>query len=130
MRGFPPPLPLLMMLLAALCGRLSGEGRGAAVACSARRPSIVLALRGGGPAKARPRATGPEAAAPAAGADNVHPDDALAGTMPYYAPGDLPDWAQAIAEWRNMTMAEKVAKAEATYGMCVSACESTCATPR
>jgi hypothetical protein len=39
----------------------------------------------------------------------VDPDDALAGTMPYYPPGALPDWAQEIAEWRNMTMAEKVA---------------------
>ena len=39
-------------------------------------------------------------------------DDAEAGKMPYYPPGSLPDWAQEIAEWRNMTMAEKLAKVE------------------
>ncbi len=115
--GHPPLLRLLVVMMLAACGRLSGERREATVASSVRRPRIALALRGGGPVKARPGAQQAPAAAPA---EDVHPDDALAGTIPYYPPGAPPDWAQEIAEWRNMTMAEKVAKAEATYGMCIA----------
>jgi hypothetical protein len=38
--------------------------------------------------------------------------DKEAGTMPHYPPGSLPEWAHEIAEWRNMTMEERVAYAE------------------
>lgn len=119
-------LPLLML---ASCGRLCGAGllrpsggwrvgNSVSKGPPARRPSFVLALRGGAPAapagaraKSRRAAGASKAAseAPPEAANDVDPDDALAGTMPYYPPGALPDWAQEIAEWRNMTMDEKVA---------------------
>ena len=82
----------------------------------------LLVLRGGGPKAGRKQATPEGASAKAkagggatAGAVTAFADqdpDALAGTMPYYPPGSLQDWAQEIAEWRNMTMEEKLAKVE------------------
>ena len=91
------------------------DGRG-----SVPRAAPRLALRGGAPApssrkSARPAsaASDKRAATPAlADRDHMADDDAEAGKMPYYPPGSLPDWAQEIAEWRNMTMAEKLAKVE------------------
>jgi hypothetical protein len=107
-------------------------------ACAGRfRPDSVLALRGGAPKKAAGKRTNAGSkvaqtaaalaastavttplsaattAASTAGDDADDPrNDELAGTMPYYPPGSLPDWAHDIVEWRNMTMVEKVAAVE------------------
>ena len=116
-RGCAPPRAGVLQSEPAGSGGLWVENS-AAKGPLAQRSCFVLALRGGAPAahagaraKSR-RSAGASKAAPEAPPEavpDVDPDDALAGTMPYYPPGALPDWAQEIAEWRNMTMAEKVA---------------------
>ena len=94
---------------------------------------LVLALRGGGPKKAAgkrakpsspaaPVTSGTASAGVAEVADDVNEFDAEAGTMPSFPPGSLPEWAHEIAEWRNMTMKQRVVKigqrhAEANFSM-------------